>query len=177
MKAAPDPQCILYFDWQMIDMVRFVTTDTMEQCGILTVVQPRAVLCHSYHISSPDAGRHNHWKNPSLLGPVLVHQRMDFATFNYFSSTLIGSCKKLRNLCAFGTDGQEAIIDAFSHSFPSAASLRCLIHFKRNIAEKLKECNIPAALADEFLSGKHSGSTYEGLVDSNSEQEFNLTIS
>ena len=34
VKAAPDPQCILYFDWQMIDMVRFVTTDKMEQCGI-----------------------------------------------------------------------------------------------------------------------------------------------
>lgn len=59
---------------------------------------------------------------------------MDFASFNYFSSTLIGFNKNLRNLRAFGTDGQESLIDSFGHSFPFAVQL---IHMKKNMAEKL----------------------------------------
>ena len=46
-------------------------------------------------------------KHPSMLGPVLVHQQMDFATSNYFASSLIGFNKKLQDMCAFETDGQE----------------------------------------------------------------------
>ena len=36
VKAAPDPQYILFFDWQLADMERFVTNSS-EQCGILTI--------------------------------------------------------------------------------------------------------------------------------------------
>ena len=36
VKAAPDPQCVLFFDWQIADMERFVT-NTSEQHGILTI--------------------------------------------------------------------------------------------------------------------------------------------
>ena len=101
---------------------------------------------------------------------------MDFSAFNYFSSTLVGFSKKLRNLSAFGTDGQEALIDAFSHCFPNAVQLRCFIHFKRNVSEKLKEYGIPTSVAEEFLCdifGKHSGSMYnEGLVDCTSDKDF-----
>lgn len=74
-------------------------------------------------------------KHPAILGPVLVHQRMNFASFNYFANTLVGFNKKLRNVRAFGTDGQESMIEAFSHSFPLATQLRCFIHFKNNVTE------------------------------------------
>ena len=178
VKAAPDPQCVLFFDWQIADMERFVT-NTSEQHGILTI-DPTYNLGQFYvtlttypHLMLEDITTR---KNPSLLGPVLIHQRMDFSTFNYFSSTLVGFNKKLRNLSAFGTDGQEALIDAFSHCFANAIQLRCFIHFKRNVSEKLKEYGIPTGVAEEFLSdifGKHSGSTYsEGLVDCASEKDF-----
>ena len=179
VKAAPDPQCILFFDWQIADMERFVT-DSKEQHGILTI-DPTYNLGQFYvtpttypHLMLEDITTRKH---PCLFGPVLVHQRMDFATFNYFSSTLVGFSKKIWSLCAFGTDGQESLIDAFSHSFPMAVQLRCFIHFKRNISEKLKEYGTLTQIAEEFLNdifGKHSGSTYnEGLVDSTSEEEFN----
>ena len=36
VKAAPDPQCVLFFDWQIADMERFVTGNS-EQRGILTI--------------------------------------------------------------------------------------------------------------------------------------------
>ena len=78
---------------------------------------------------------------------------------------------------AFGTDGQESLIDSFGHSFPFAVQLRCFIHMKKNMAEKLKEYGFPTSVGQEILSdifGKHCGSTYsEGLVDATSVQDFN----
>lgn len=175
IKAAPDPQCIMFFDWQVADMERFLVNGK----GILTVdstynlgdfyVTPTTFP----HFMLEDVITRKH---PTILGPVLVHQRMDFATFNYFGSSLIGFNKKLCHLSAFGTDGQESLIDAFGHSFPEAIQLRCFIHFKRNISEKLKKYGIPSKVAQEFIDdifGCSCGSTYmEGLVDCSSESEF-----
>ena len=177
VKAAPDPQSILFFDWQLEDMERFLTQN--KNFGILTA-DPTYNLGQFYvtpttfpHLMLEDTCSKKH---PLILGPVLVHQRMDFATFNYFGSSLVGFNKCLRNIRAFGTDGQEALIEAFSHSFPSALQLRCFIHFKKNILEKLAQYGISGQIADEFVAdifGKRSGSTYyEGLVDSASEEEF-----
>lgn len=178
VKAAPDPQSILFYDWQIADMERLLTHEA--QFGILTV-DPTYNLGKFYvtpvtypHLMLEDVTSKQH---PLILGPVLVHQRMEFATFNYFISSLIGFSKKLRNVRAFGTDGQEALIEALSHGFPAAVQLRCFIHFKRNITEKLTEYGVSGAVADEFLAdifGKKSGSIYfEGLVDSTSEEDFN----
>ena len=36
VKAAPDPRCILFFDWQIADMESFLTSSS-EQRGILTI--------------------------------------------------------------------------------------------------------------------------------------------
>ena len=66
---------------------------------------------------------------------------------NHDQPPLVGFSKKLRNLSAFDTDGQEVLIDAFSHCFPSAVQLRCFIHFKRNVSEKLKY-GIPTKVAE-----------------------------
>ena len=57
VKAAPDPQCVLFFDWQIADMERFLTNSS-EQRGILNYrshLQPRSVLCHAHYISSSNA--------------------------------------------------------------------------------------------------------------------------
>ena len=165
VKAAPEPQCILCFDSQIADMERFLSSGSDVQ-GILTV-DPTYNLGEFY--VNPTTYPHLMLegvitgKHPSLLGPVLIHQKMAFSTFNNFSSTLVGFSKNLRQLTAFGTDGRESLIDAFSHSFPFALQLRCFIHFKKNISEKLKVYGIPPSVAKEFLDdifGKHSGSTY-----------------
>ena len=67
-------------------------------------------------------------------------------------------------------------MEAFAHNFPFAVQLRCFIHFRRNIREKLRTLGIPHTVAEAFLTdifGKQHGSTYiEGLVDCKSEQEF-----
>ena len=73
---------------------------------------------------------------------------------------------------AFGTDGDKALVEAFAHNFPYAIHLRCFIHFKRNVEEKLKTLSIPS---DEFVAdifGKRVGNTFQtGLVDSISTKE------
>ena len=175
VKAAPDPGCIMFYDWQLEDMERFLARGQ----GILSI-DPTYNLGEFYvtsttfsHLMLQDVISRRH---PPILGPVLVHRRMDFSTFNYFSSGLIGFNKKLRGLHAFGSDGQETIIDAFSHSFPSALQLRCFIHFKRNLAEKLKELGLPHRVSQEFINdvfGCCRGSTYmHGLVDCCTEEDF-----
>lgn len=102
VKAAPDPESILFYDWQIEDMERFLTRKS--HFGILTA-DPTYNLGQFYvtpitypHLMLEDVSSKKH---PSILGPILVHQRMDFATFNYFASTLIGFNKKLVDMCVW----------------------------------------------------------------------------
>ena len=177
VKAAPDPQCIMTFDWQVNDLVRFLTderkfcvftADTTYNLGEFYVTPTTYKHPMLVDVTSK--------KNPTMAGPVLVHQRKNFSTFNYFASTLVSFSKKLRGLLAFGTDGDEALIEAFSHNFPFAIQLRCFLHMKRNIQSKLGERGLPSSVSVEFLSdifGKHVCSRYEeGLVDSVSSVDF-----
>ena len=112
-------------------------------------------------------------KSPFLLGPVLIHQSTSFSAFNYFASTLIGCRPKLRHILAFGSDGDKALVEAFTHNFPYAIQLRYFIHFRRNVAEKSKSLSV---ILQEFLDdifGKHSNNSYqEGLVDCCSSDDF-----
>ena len=115
-------------------------------------------------------------KHPSCLGPMLIHQRKDFSAFNYFASTLVNHDRKLKHIKAFGTDGDPALIEAFSHNFPDALQLRCFIHLKRNTSEKLNS-RFSNSVIQEYLAdifGKTCGNTYqEGLVDSKDAEDFN----
>lgn len=65
-------------------------------------IQRWSVLCHPHFVPSSNAWTYHYmkaWKNPSLLGHILIHQSMDFSTFNYFSSTLIGLVRSLKFEC------------------------------------------------------------------------------
>ena len=172
VKAAPSPQCVLFFDWQVHDMVRFLTNN--RKFGILTAdttynLGEFYVTPTTYpHLILQDTRRKVH--------PILVHQQVDFASFNYFASTLIGLQKHLRHVLCFGTDGDKALVEAFSHNFPFAIQLRCFIHFKKNVQEKLRSLGIPHGVADEFISeifGKQCGISHiKGLVDCSTAAEF-----
>ena len=118
---------------------------------------------------------------PSLPGPVLVHQQMKFSSFNYFASALIDGNKKLRHIQAFGTDGDTNLSEALGHNFPFAFSLRCFIHFERNLCSKLHDLGIPKKVANEFIHdvmGHCEGRTYqEGLVDCATVSDFDQKLS
>ena len=103
------------------------------------------------------------------IGPILIHCRKTFPTYLFFASSLIGLCSELRDVKAFGTDGGEALADAFNHEFRSAVQLNCGIHKRRNVEAKLKDLGVPTETQSNVLDnifGKRRGDTYfEGLVD------------
>ena len=71
VKAAPSPQCVLFFDWQLNDMEHFLnchfgvlTVDTTFNLGKFYVTVAQLML------QDVTMGKH-----PKMVGPVLVHQQ------------------------------------------------------------------------------------------------------
>ena len=180
IKAAPYPMSVSHFEWRIQDMVRFLTCnhrlsvlmmDTTYKLGEFYVTPM------TYHHLMVDIKTKKH---PVMLGPLLVHQKVDFPAFNYFASTLIGLRKELKHVLAFVTDGDQVIVEALSQNFPFAVQLHCFLHVKKNVEQKLKEFGVPTQIMQEFLSvifGKRVANIYqEGLLDSNSVHEFHEHI-
>ena len=50
---------------------------------------------------------------PVFLGLILIHYRKNFQSF---LSSLVGLRRPLEGIRVFGTDGEKALVDAFTHS-------------------------------------------------------------
>ena len=53
---------------------------------------------------------------------------------------------------AFGSDGDRALTQAFGHNFQFAVQLKCFVHFRADVTEKLKEHGFPTSVSKEFLA-------------------------
>lgn len=64
VKAAPTPQSVLFFDWQLKELKKFLTNNC--NFGIFNVDTAFNLgnFCHYNTISSPHAGMHSLWKAP-----------------------------------------------------------------------------------------------------------------
>ena len=85
-------------------------------------------------------------------------------------------------ILAFGTDGEEALVKAFKQQLQFAVHLRCFRHMRQDIKQKLTaDMGFPADIASEVLAdifGNKEGPTFfEGLVDCNSEDEYDSKLS
>lgn len=177
IKAYPEPAILLASDHQLNDVSRFCC-DPFDYC-VLTV-DPTFSL-GDFDVT-PTTYRHlllecrRSGKPPVMIGPTLIHYRKTFQTYLFFASSMIGLRKELEHLRAFGTDGEKALCDAFSHEFRFAVHLTCFIHVRRNVKDELLRRMIPDALRSEILDdlfGKKVGSTQlEGLVDCADEGAF-----
>lgn len=78
-------------------------------------------------------------KHPTMIGPLFIHVKKDFAAYHFFSSSLIGQQPNLVNLRAFGTDSEVTLDNTLSASFSKAVHVRCFLHFKGNIEHKPSE--------------------------------------
>ena len=96
-------------------------------------------------------------KHPSLIGPVLVHNKKTTETYSTFSGVLRTLKPDLRDVMAFGTDGEQALISGFQNNFDRSINLLCELHLKKNVEksykmmellEKLRENLSPTSLAD-----------------------------
>ena len=112
-----------------------------------------------------------------MLGPAYIHHRKDFDSFYYFVSSLRQLRKELVHLIAFGTDGDEALINALIAAFPEATGLRCFLHSIRNLKFKISEFNLQPIQAQLLLDifGKHDDNEVVcGLLDAFATQEFDV---
>lgn len=76
--------------------------------------------------------------------------------------------------------GKKAIVEVFLHNFPFALQLRCFIHLRRNVEQKLCSIGIPRdgsyCNICFWLAGFFWAAYSEGLVDSGSEKEFDTAL-
>ena len=89
-------------------------------------------------------------KSPVFIGPIMIYYRKTFHTYVFFASTLVGLRPDLQDLRAFGTDGEKALAEAFSHEFSYALHLTCFNHCRQNIKRKLQELNYPEEATKKY---------------------------
>ena len=176
VEAAPEPLCVLATKQQLVDLERFCTG--AENFSVLSVdptfnLGPFYVTPLTYNALTMRTTGGTH---PSLLGPILVHQTKTFHAFYYFASTLIRLNPALKNVMAFGTDGEVKLIKAFHTAYPNAVHLRCTNHIRQNVKDKLRALGLPQAVLKTFLGdifGAQVGTHFEeGLVDSADAASF-----
>ena len=90
-------------------------------------------------------------QHPVMFGPMFIHQRKTFATYNFFFSQSVGLKPNIRDIQCFGTDGEKALEQALHTQFRLATHLRCFLHFRANVESKLAELGISKPNAQEFL--------------------------
>ena len=147
IKAAPRPHSVLVYEWQADDLIRSRTNN--HQFSVLTedtTFNLGDFVTPITYVMLEDVHTGNY---PIMPGPMQVHQRMQFSTY-YCDSTLISYNKQLGNVLAFGADGDQSLTEALGHNVPFALQLRCFLHFKNNIQEKLPDLAIPKPVSQDF---------------------------
>ena len=176
--AAPEPMAVLCTDQQLDDMVRFLTnpaefsimgvdpTFNFGDFNATPIVYRNLLLEHR-------TKKHC----PVMLGPILVHHQKKFSSYNFFASTIISLRPSLRNIIAFGTDGEEELYKAFGTQFPNAIHLRCFRHYRANIKRKLMDMGLPPDIFLQDIFGKtNDGVHCEGLVDAKDSSDFSYRL-
>ena len=81
---------------------------------------------------------------------------------------------RLKLLKAYGTDGEEALVNALEECFPNTISLRCFIHKRRNLEERLKSAATSSRkiIIQDIFGVKECDVFSKGLVDMESEESF-----
>ena len=178
--GAPYPMMLLAFDWTLDDIVRFCTPlsgfsimgiDPTFNLGAfdVTVTTYRHLML---------TAQLNTRKHPVFIGPLFVHVKKDFSAYHFFASSLVGKRPALTGLRCYGTDGEAALVNAFTAVFPQAIHLRCFLHFRENIERKLQQLSISSSAIKEYkkdIFGDPSQLEL-GVVDAESESELDAML-
>lgn len=115
-------------------------------------------------------------KHPTLVGPVLVHHRKTSQSYKYLCTNLASLNPATKNLLAFGTDDETALVEAFEETFDCAVHLLCERHMQNTLKAKFKALSVPSAYQAQFLQdtfgGTSDGEYVPGLVDCRAIEEF-----
>lgn len=182
--GAPDYMVVLSFDRTLDNLVRFcanpklpsiLTFDPTFNLGPFDVT----VTTYKHPLLVYRNPKEHTSMHPSLIGPVLIHQRKQFNNYHYFTAAIVGFRQNLCSLTAFGTDGEVALVQACHSQFPSAVHLRCWLHFKDNLKNKLeRDLRLPSELAQEFIADVlgNASSLERGLVEAADDETFDTQL-
>ena len=109
-----------------------------------------------------------------LIGSLFVQVKKDFQVYNFFASSLVSKRPELAQLQCFGTDGETALVKAFSAVFTKAVHFCCFLHFHQNIEHKLQEFGVSSAAIKEYRRDIFGDpqSLQVSLVDVSSKSEL-----
>ena len=181
VRVAPEPLCVMTTDRQINDMKRFCcspveykpfTVDPTFDIGEYNVTP---ITYQHLLLENKADGKH-----PSMIGPVLLHEKKTSETYSTFSGTLRNLQPQLRDVLAFGSDNEEALVAGFKNNFDRSINLLCELHLKKNIEKKLQELGITGKVKEDIVAdlfGKRTGTIQEsGLVDANDEASFDAML-
>ena len=69
VKAAPEPQCVLFSDWQLNDLSLFVTNSNQLSIFLADTTYNLGDLRYSHHVPASNARRYYHDETPTLPRP------------------------------------------------------------------------------------------------------------
>lgn len=181
VRVAPEPLCVMTTDRQINDMKRFCcspiefrpfTVDPTFDIGHYNVTP---ITYQHLLLENKRDGKH-----PSLIGPVLLHEKKTKETYSTFSGTLRTLEPELRDVLAFGTDDEEALLQGFKNNFDRSLNLLCELHLRKTIEKKLQEIGIMGMSKADIVAdifGKRVGTVQEsGLVDANGQESFDTML-
>ena len=90
--------------------------------------------------------------NPVCIGPGVLHKRKLEESYYTLPSLMVKYQPETRGVLVVGTDGEENIWKALNNVFSDALRLRCDIHLKDNVKQKLSELAIDSRAAREITN-------------------------
>eukprot|EP00111_Clytia_hemisphaerica_P017048 TCONS_00050521-protein len=183
VEGAPEPMCIIGSEAAFQDLDRYCCK-MPQGLNLVLIVDPTFNFGDFFFtpITYQNlAVLRKSTNKPKIdMGPALIHYRKMFSSYHYFSSSLVGIHPELSELKCFGTDGEATLQSAFSKTFPFSDQLRCFIHSKRNVEEKLKELALPMTSKQTIIHdifGKVEGThKIEGLADAPDANMFDIYV-
>ena len=180
IQAVPEPACILATDHQLKQM----EVNCADENFSIVTVDPTFNLGEFYvtpmvFMQKKFVRKHTE-QHPICLGPLLIHQRMNYSSYCYFATQLAILRPSLRHVRAIGTDGEQALHDAMLGTFTNAVPLRCFRHFRDNLIRKLRELNVTECGQEEIMKDVFGGVSEDelhlGLVDSEDRDTFKAKL-
>lgn len=176
----PEPIVFLASEQQLIDIERFCTNPA-KLCivGVDATFQITGFYftftTYRNLILTTEKGNH-----PVFIGPGILHKQKLYTSYKTLPLLMSKYCAGTSGVLVYGTDGEENMAKAFSDSYPTAKHLRCDIHMRDNVKQKLSEIGIAGNVASEIvfdIFGKKVECGIEGgLVDCTSSDEFDTAL-
>ena len=137
VRVGAEPFCVVGTNRQLDDLKRFCCNPV--EYRPLTVdptfdFDPYNVTPISYQRLT--FLRREDGKCPTMIGPVLLREKKTQFTYSLLGGILKSLEPELKNLMAFGTDDEKALVGGFNETFERATRLLCEIHPRKKYGHK-----------------------------------------